>query len=124
MCIYIYIGCSRNPAKSNDIFRGGFNCVTQQTCLLCNRAPFPRDPTQNRSFVSQEGGRQASHTSDTKTWYNTYKIYIARISGLVSLEGMPAPPATQNHGFVSQTKALDTNILFPAGSRNLLYARS
>ena len=42
-------------------------------------------------------------TCDTKAWYNTYKSYIKRTSGFVSLEGggCPPAPATQNHSFAS-----------------------
>ena len=82
--------------------------------------------------MSQEE-RELPPTCDTKPWHSTYQIYIARTSGFVLLEreghaapnpatqnhrfasleaaggGQPPPSATQNHGFVSQTKLLTQN---------------
>ena len=52
------------------------------------------------------GGGKPPPTCDTNPWSSPYKIRIPQISGFVSLEekGHAPPPATQNHGFVSQTK--------------------
>ena len=67
----------------------------------------PLIATQNNGFASRQGERQAPNAHDAIVRYSTHKTYITQSLVFVSQAGRgvpPPPPATQNHGFVPQTR--------------------